>query len=290
MRKVLSSHGEVAHFWANKVQSEGRASAMFFDGDYLYSYGKHFCIARHLSQGVCAFTLDRYSVSTAKHTSIAHYASRHLKKVYCQDPQGSAANNMQAAQDEIKSILLQSCKPRIRQTTKDNLQAQALYTAEQANDYLAALPEGEKEHVQPIDTSTLAEYRESLVVYAQEQAKKEAERKATKAIELKEAMQEWREGKLMHSGSLRHLPVALRLNKEKQIIQTSHNAEIPVKDALKLWPIVNRVMKGEKDYTPGEPLGHYKLTKIRSNGSIVVGCHDIAYTELQTMAVQLGLI
>lgn len=48
MRKVLKSTDEVMHYWANKVQSEGRAGNVFFEGDKVYSYGRHFVIARAL--------------------------------------------------------------------------------------------------------------------------------------------------------------------------------------------------------------------------------------------------
>jgi hypothetical protein len=31
------------------------------------------------------------------------------------------------------------------------------------------------------------------------------------------------------------------------------------------------------------------LTKIRENGSIVVGCHDVPYSELERIAMQLNI-
>ncbi len=121
------------------------------------------------------------------------------------------------------------------------------------------------------------------------QAKLEQERKAAKIKELAESLQKWRDGELLHSGSLRNIPVALRLNSEKGVIQTNYSAEIPITDAFKLWPIILRVMKGEKDYTPGEPVGVYRLTKILKTGDIVVGCHNIAFSEIKIMADKLGL-
>jgi hypothetical protein len=36
-------------------------------------------------------------------------------------------------------------------------------------------------------------------------------------------------------------------------------------------------------------VGHYRLTKIRGDGSMVVGCHDIPYSEIEMIARQLGL-
>ena len=51
-----------------------------------------------------------------------------------------------------------------------------------------------------------------------------------------------------------------------------------------------RVVGGTKDYEVGMDLGGYKLTKIRRDGSIVVGCHDIPYAEIEGVAKELGLL
>ena len=72
-------------------------------------------------------------------------------------------------------------------------------------------------------------------------------------------------------------------------IETSRGAEIPEEAARRLWPFILRVMGGERDYDVGMSLGHYQLTKIRRDGSIVVGCHDIAFAEIERISVALGL-
>ena len=73
MRTSLKNHAEVAHFWANQVQEEGRAGNMFFEGDVIYSYGKHFPIATFTTtpsgQKVILFNAASYSISTSQHQS-----------------------------------------------------------------------------------------------------------------------------------------------------------------------------------------------------------------------------
>jgi hypothetical protein len=73
MKKVFSSHSELAHVWANQLQSEGRANSMFFDGPVIYSYGTHYEIARFVEtangQKVCFVNANGYSSSTGKHTA-----------------------------------------------------------------------------------------------------------------------------------------------------------------------------------------------------------------------------
>ncbi len=84
MRKVLRNHKEVAHYWANRSQLRGESGNMFFEGDTIYSYGRHFIIAklvrdRH-GETVALFNNDSYSTSTSKHQSYTRNAASHLKQ------------------------------------------------------------------------------------------------------------------------------------------------------------------------------------------------------------------
>ena len=59
-------------------------------------------------------------------------------------------------------------------------------------------------------------------------------------------------------------------------IETSHSAQIPVDDCA-LWPIIQRTMRGDDQWCWQLPPG----LRLRRDGSIVVGCHDIAYSEIE---------
>lgn len=292
MRKVLKDIDQVCHYWANKIQSEGEAGNVFFRDSKLWSYGHHFCIARHLPSGAVAFTTRGYSPSTSRHISKARSAARHLQIVFCHNPDDSARENMLHARNEIADALHASEKKGIRQTTRDKYKASALHIAEQANAYLATLPESERGTETPIDTGALEGVRASLVAAQEAREKIRAEQHAARLADLQEDLIKWRNCETIIRTGLIELPPALRLRNREDgyFVETSHGAEIPVSDALKLWPIIQRVRKGEKDYTPGEALGVYRLTCIRADGSICVGCHDIAYSELQGIARQLDLV
>jgi len=289
MRINLKDRHEAAHFWANQVQPEGKAGNVFFQNGKIYSYGQHFCIARHLSPGVIAMTTRGYSPSTSTHISIVRQAARHLRTVYCNDPGGSARQNMMAARNEINDALYACEKKGIRQTTRDKHRVAALHIAEQANAYLAALPEVERGIEVPIDTSTLDAIRADYVAAEAAREKVRAEQQAVRMAALAESAEEWRAGKVLVRTGLWEIPPMLRVSSDGANVQTSHGAEIPVADAIRIWPVIRRVMAGERDYEPGEPLGHYRLSKIRRDGSIVVGCHDIAHSEIARIAVQLGV-
>lgn len=296
MRQILKHRSEVAHYWANKVQPSGRAGNLFFEDGKIYSYGRHFCIARHLPNGVIAMTTRGYSNSTAQHISKVRNAAKHLRTVFCYDPAESAAENMRHAQEEIVSALNDSEKPRIRQTTRDAHKAHALYIAEQANAYLNALPENERGNVTRFDITGLEHIRVVMQQYAETQKRLREDAEKARAMQAVDRLKDWRIDPIISTGGFHALPVALRLNSHvgencPTVIQTSHGAEIPVLFASRLWVMIEAVRSsGRPMENIGKPCGVYTLNTIRADGSIVVGCHDITYSEIYAIAVQLGYV
>lgn len=300
MRLHLKDRQQVAHYWANNVQPEGDAGNLFYAGEKIWSYGAHFCVGRRLPGGMFAITTRGYSPSTERHISIVRQACPASRIVYCNDPDESAAVNMGKAREAINAALRESeTTRRIQQKTRDGHKVRALYLAEQANAYLAALPEDERGHGLEIDTSNLESIRAQFVQAEAEQEARRVERERIALHAAETNIMIWRNGGPGHD--LWNLPAMLRLMPKDlnalavapvmgQVVQTSRGAEIPVDDARKLWPMIQRVMRGQSDYTPGEALGVYRLTKINRDGSIVVGCHNIAFAEIEGIAKQLGLI
>jgi hypothetical protein len=286
MRTVLKSSDEVFHYWANKVQSEGRAGNVFFRDSRIFSYGAHFVIARHLPSDTVAFTERYYSPSTARHVSKARSAASHLRAVFCHDPAGDARANMAQARREICDALCASEKPRLRQATRDGHKARALRIAERANAYLEALPTDERAGQDPIDTSALESVRDALVANDAAIERIRAEQRIARQRQTDDDLTMWRARAVIASTRLREIPPALRLSEDGSIVQTSHGAEIPASDALHLWKLMS---KGMRDVNLNFPLGVYRLTRINADGSIVVGCHTIAYSEIDRIADALSL-
>lgn len=288
MRHVLRNSDEAIHFWANRVQSSGRAASVFFADSKLYSYGKHFCIARHLPSGTVVMTTRSYSTTTARHISKARSAVSHLVRVYCNDPDRNAWENRHAAESELLAVLANAAKPRIRQITRDGLNARAYDIAANFNMYLSELPADEKTMAtrgapEPFDLTTLSSYREVAEAAKVEQAKRRAE-------EARETLAKWRTREVIDATRLLHLPPALRLSEDGESIQTSHGARIPTSQAERLWVAVQCVRHSEREWEGSQRLGDYTLSRIRTDGSIVVGCHDIPAYELAYMARELGLL
>lgn len=103
----------------------------------------------------------------------------------------------------------------------------------------------------------------------------------------------WRAGNGGQSsiGRLTTLPL-LRVRGES--IETSHGAIVPLSVAPALWRIVSGARaQGSAHSWPdhsGPRIGSFHLNEVRANGSIVVGCHTIEWTELEAVARQLGYL
>lgn len=294
MRKVLKDRHEVAHYWANRIQSEGRAGNMFFEDGRIYSYGRHFLIARLLPTGVVVFTLRDYSPSTGQHKSIVRGASSHRTYVYAADPADSCRANMAQARHSIRDALEAAERPRIRQTTRDGHKSRALRIAEHANAYLEAMRQvGEDQGEQPIATDALEGVRAALIAAEEAAARIRLEQEQARQRDLVESLEQWRNHEIVTRTGLSSIPCALRLSKDGEHVQTSWGADIPTAHAMRLWPLVLRVRAAGVAWGPGLqgpfPVGVYTLRTIRGDGSIVVGCHDIAFSELEGIARALGL-
>lgn len=281
MRNVLSNTNEVCHYWANKVQASGRCGNVSFEGDKIYSYRA--CIGRHLPNGMVAISNHRYSNTTSGHQSDVWSASRHLSVISVTYP-GDVRDSCTAMQREIESLLRQAS---VAKSKRDYYLASAHTVAKNFNAFAEAL-ESDLRITPPVsDPATLEVIRNTVKAEAKRQAEARKERERQANLSAQEALAEWRTGGAAHL-TIRDATVALRIHGEQ--IQTSRGAAIPLAAAPTLWKLIQRVMKGDRDYEVGQAVGVYQLTKIRRDGSIVVGCHDIPHSEIRGIALQLYLI
>lgn len=111
----------VAHQFAtvgHDTNEELQASNFFFTNGALYSYGRHFMIAKFVTfkgERSLLANLSGYSNSTAKHISLFRSACSHIDKIWCYDP-ANAANNIEAFEKALysnKSALISARKKHI---------------------------------------------------------------------------------------------------------------------------------------------------------------------------------
>ena len=87
------------------------------------------------------------------------------------------------------------------------------------------------------------------------------------------------------------IPCLLRIKGD--LIETSHGAECPVKFAKIIWLQVAKCRALKTEWTPnGKTInaGHFNVNRIESTGNVKIGCHDIKYGFLKSIARQLNFI
>lgn len=297
MRTVLQNVSQVIHYWANRVQAHGKSGNVFFEDGRIYSYGRHFCMARHLPGGAVAISTATYSVTTSSHQSAVHSAVRHLPRVYCHDAGAIVHVNRAHAITEIENSLIRARLPRIRATTRAAKIDNAQQVLRNFNEYLAALPTDEQCGIEPIGWASFearaGEFDTAAAdIEAMRKKHAENERERIKLMQLSQAekAQQWRDGAAIPVQHIRAFSPMLRLSADGAAIQTSWGAEIPAAECPRIWALVTAAMAAGREAYPNAPCGVYTLNEVRADGSIRVGCHTIEHGELRGIAQKLGYL
>jgi hypothetical protein len=293
MKTAFSSHSEVAHIWATQSQALGRASRVFFEGEVIYSYGHHFPVARFAPEfgDIVLFTSRGYSSSTGKHKSLIRAAiPNSYNVIYCDDPTRGADHNLYKWECEINR-LRRDFAAKTHKISRGNIAVELFKTCESAAIYCMALKIAAPEWVnESNDEMTARDYVYELAKAREiKKAAARAEYEKAMGLEAAERMALWAIGENVYSGGFQYLPTALRIKGEN--IQTSRGANIPVSDALKLWPLLLRVKQSGKTLEAGLHsinLGAYRFNSFDGD-TLIVGCHQIAWDQLEKMAIQLNL-
>ena len=293
MRTVFSSNNEAAHIWASQSQANGRAGNVFFENGVIYSYGRHFPVARFAPEfgNVVLFTNRGYSNSTGKHKSLIRRAiPGGFNVVYCDDPTRSHQHNLDIWARTVERLRADFAAKKLK-ISRGNIAVEIFRACESAIEYCTALKIDAPEWCnESNDEMTARDYVYELA--KARDAKKEAariEREKLAAIDAGDRLAMWQAGQNPPQNGFQYCATLLRLKDEQ--IQTSRGAQIPVADALKLWPLLVRIKRqGQTINSTNETirLGAYRFNSF-DGATLVVGCHSIAWDQLELMADQLNL-
>jgi hypothetical protein len=294
MRTVFSSHNEAAHIWASQSQNSGRAGNIEFDDGVIYSYGRHFPVARFAPEfgDIVLFTDRGYSSSTGKHKSIIRGAILGgFNVVYCDDPTRSPLHNLDKWRANVER-LRRDFAAKTHKISRGNLAVEIFKTCESAIVYCMALKiEAPQWTNESNDEMSARDYVYELAKardIKREAARVERERLA--GIDAAERIALWQNGENVPQNGFQYCATLLRLKNDQ--IQTSRGANIPVADALALWPLLVRVKQSGKTLEAGLRqinLGAYRFNSF-DGATLIVGCHSIAWDQIEKMAEQLNLL
>ena len=282
MKRVFSNHSEVCHVWAQQGQSEGRASRIFFEGPSIYSYGRHFEMARFVDANTVFITSRRYSVSTAKHLSLVRRAVSH-KQVFEVPSFTNHAENVQYYIERAREYFDKAKRAR---TSTTWLLGVAKHTVTILREYLeqfpTPIPESHAELWTALDHGTYldSEVQASLLKKEREakKAELESQRLAREAREREEQerLEKWIAGELGYGYFS-----AMRLRVKENEVETTHGARVPVIEARKLYRALKAGVSVE-----GQQVGYYRVTRV-TDSELVIGCHNIPLSEVERIAPEV---
>jgi hypothetical protein len=270
--KKVNSPQDTAHLFALQTQTEARTpnGSLYFYDKSIYSYGNHFCIAKFIDDKTLLFTERRYSNTTAKHKSYVNYATSHIEKIYCSNPNGSHENNFNYWLDEADLLadkLKRANKPEIYINQLQQVETRVL---KYANYFSIAIPETLKTVLKVTTKAEILAYMESKEeLIAAEKLAKEKLAKKEHATNLKK----WRKFETTKLYSRAEGIDYLRKNTD--YFETSQGVKIPLAIGQRFYNNLAASKVGNKflDFTINE------ITKTY----IGIGCHKITFKEINNI-------
>jgi len=271
MRKVVSP-SDVAHFFANQTQPEATNSGrtFYYEGDKIYSYGRHFCIAR-IHQGKMLFTKRTYSNSTSKHVSHVWQASRHWEMIKCYFPEAEyGSNNFNHWRDDINEQLRRlstARKPELYLSPIKRLIEEVKTYA----DFMGfEIPASLRDIVFSPDIDLMLFDAAAKIKEIQDAHKREAVERAKIEVEKFRNFEVSR----IHGTALDI--DYLRVSVENGF-ETSQGVEISIEEGLLLYAAIK-----QGRLKRGDSVKHYTVRSIDSK-MLVVGCHNIPIKEIDSV-------
>lgn len=306
--KHVVNDSEVPHLWANQLQSDARNrhGNIYFEGETIYSYGRHFPIARIFKDKkgneTVFFTLDTYSNTTAKHIRSVRDACSHKNVLYMLEPLllgVSKTNylhekNIQFWLDQIENSLNKLVKARIKEIYYSEIERARSEMQKYLDFFGVKLTSAQKKIVNAINDPNVLEQRKVT-------AKKEKEAR-DKRLKLAEThfwanIQAWRDGlkREDYPFPVTHEITNLGYKLDKTFlrvncvnIETSKGIKVPIETAKRYYAFYLRIIKnGGCSGNCNYKMLNYDVSKANES-ELVVGCHKIDRNEIDAVATKLG--
>ena len=269
------NHSENAHQWANKGKkvSSSNSNIKYWDFETVYSYGGHFILAKRIEfegKEYVFLNTNSYSNSTSKHQGHVKYACLHLDTFSIPFPR-----NNYFGVESIEQVIKKSVET-ANKLFKEQLRARShTYAHQTAQNYLNTAFRLNDLFKVGIDLNSLIDRENQTasalkVIELDSTRQQKAQQKREKLASLeRENLTKWLNNE--YNGQLYNLPVYLRFNSDKSIIQTSHGANVPTKEAFIL---LDKLRNGQD--CKGYKIGNYTLIESTLD-HVKIGCHVIQW-------------
>lgn len=284
----------VAHLWAHQSQQSARngGGTFYFDGETIFSYGRHFPIARHVETKrgrAVLFTTRDYSVTTTSHKSMVARACQHLTAFYVQHPTDTDRKaQFEEYRERYRTLARKYSKAR---SQKPWILGRMRRVVEEGNRFAVFF--GLRCRLSmPTDESAMEaeckriEEREAL--RRQRELAKRKREEAQRQQEALERVQQWVDGVIDYCPG--YGPIRLRIVGDE--LQTSRGARVPLAHAVRAFRVIKRLRdRGQTYERNGRAirLGHFVLDAVDNAGNVRAGCHDVTWEEIERVAILAGI-
>lgn len=316
---------KMVHDWANQIGEKKTVGNVFYVGNTIYSYGYHFPMARHLDDRTIAMTTQSYSSSTASHLSAVRSAASHKKTIWCcylpkysHDEWTKELHNKNIDQwiHEVE-YQLKDMAGKKQQRSRDRIAAEIEAARQQAREYICYFDiKLTKTQQKKLYEATAGDF-EAMVKRQQAAEKRKREELIKKGVamhpvwleawrkdgsdwqwrrdnnikdELWRAIEAVEEASYPGNTRLRVMRYTVEENKTmpRVEVQTSKGICIPVDVAHRYYRKYLAVVKaGGCDNNCDYKMLDYPV-RMMSEERLVIGCHDIARSEIDYVAGELG--
>lgn len=252
MKRVFNSSVDVMHVYAQREQSDARCSNVFFEGDRIYSYGRHYLLGEFIDNGKAIVINDiGYSVTTSKHIYQLIQATRQYKQFFTSTCRGVEV--VPKLQELFNKL------PRARNKAQYINEINGIF--EKYTEYLEYRKINKRGNTYYRDAKKIHKLVNSMDVDAILKKEKERQDKA-KAKKIAEFMNY--DVDYLYGMDVDYV----RLSLDKTRVETSQGVKVDIDEARLLY----KMIKQGKDIK-GHKIDSY--TVISVNGVLTIGCHKI---------------
>lgn len=296
--KQVFTNSQVCHVWASQTQSTGRNSnnSIWFEGDTIYSYGRHFPMARvYTKPDGNKFVLTSsksYSVTTSGHMSDLRSAISHIASIAVPYPTSLYESaNEECLLDRVASMIVGIFNGRCQysghlEKSEWNENKSAIERAIDDVNAYRKMRDGDKAETFALDNETMQLLE---VIETQKKEKydaKQAEKRIAQKIAADKYEVEREERRKEYATEIelwetrantKDIPYdivprdydRIRIKANGTDVETMRGAEVPLSHAVRL---LNLAQQGRVKV--GDRVGHFTVDKI-TDETLTIGCHTI---------------
>jgi hypothetical protein len=264
---------------------------MFYENDTIFSYGRHFPIAKFItnSKGIefIAYNKATYSNSTSKHQKhVLNAIPKNIKKIYCINLECSFLGHHENLLHRLKTAkkLLNDAKKATKYKMQyiNNAQSELNAFNEYVNyfeintsEYVGAYENIDKVYINVSNDIETFINSDEYKIWILNTEKRKNDEISKQLIKQAENIQKFRNFEISY---LYGIPFnLLRYNKEKNEVQTSSDVKISLPLFMRYY---NKLKNNELN--KGEKIENYTYLG-KDDKSVFVGCHKIELTEIENI-------